>query len=180
MLLRVTASMMALVMVVTSAAPAQLIPTRRTRDPFRQAPSSTPSVAPADSAAAALAMMPKGLDAPINPDQYVIGPGDQFVMFMKSAGTEVPLRVLPEGTVLVPNAGLVRAAGLTITAFRAELSKVLGSFYRGGEVYVELVIPRTFVVYVLGSIRNPGPVELSAPFRLDSVIRAVSGALGTG
>ncbi len=183
MLFRVTASMMILVMVVTTAAPAQMFTTpRRTRDPFRQAPSTstTPGVTAADSAAAALALVPKGLDAPINPDQYVIGPGDQFVLFMKAAGTEVPLRVLPEGTVLVPNAGLVRAAGLTITAFRAELSKSLGSFYRSGEVYVELVIPRTFVVYVLGGIRNPGPVELSAPFRLDSVIRAAGGALGTG
>jgi protein involved in polysaccharide export with SLBB domain len=180
MLFRVTASMMSLLMVVTTAAPAQVMTTRRTRDPFRQVPSAAPNVAPADSAAAALSLVPTGLDAPIDPDQYVIGPGDQFVMFMKAAGTEVSLRVLPEGTVLVPNAGLVRAAGLTITAFRAELSKSLGSYYRASEVYVELVIPRTFVVYALGSVRKPGPVELSAPFRLDSVIRAVGGALGAG
>jgi protein involved in polysaccharide export with SLBB domain len=180
MLFRVTASMMSLVMVVTTAAPAQMLTApRRTRDPFRQVPSASPSPARADSAAA-LALVPRGLDAPINPDEYVIGPGDQFVMFMKSAGTEIPLLVLPEGTVLVPNAGLVRAAGLTITQFRAELTKALGSFYRGGEAYVELVFPRTFVVYVLGSIRNPGPVELSAPFRLDSVIRAAGGTLGMG
>lgn len=180
MLFRVTASVMILVMGLTTAAPAQYAMPRR--DPFKQTPSSVSSVvAAADSSAGmALNVPPRGLDSPINPDEYVIGPGDQFVMFMKSAGTEVPLRVLPEGTVLIPNAGMVRAAGLTITQFRAELTKVLGSYYRGGQVFVELVIPRTFVMYVLGSVRTPGPIEISAPFRLDMVVKAAGGVLSTG
>jgi protein involved in polysaccharide export with SLBB domain len=82
--------------------------------------------------------------------------------------------------VVVPNAGRVRAAGLTITQIRTELLKTLGSFNRGGEVFVELVVPRSFVVYVLGSIRNPGPVEVAAPFRLDMVVAAAGGVLPSG
>jgi protein involved in polysaccharide export with SLBB domain len=180
MLFRVTASVMILVMGLSTVAPAQLITSPRQRDPFRPAPMlPATSAAPLDSSAVPV-LVPRGLDAPVNPDEYVIGPGDQFVMFVKSAGTEVALRVLPEGTVVVPNAGRVRAAGLTITQFRTELLKSLGSFYRGGEVFVELVVPRSFVVYVLGSIRNPGPVEVAAPFRLDMVVAAAGGVLPSG
>jgi protein involved in polysaccharide export with SLBB domain len=182
MLYRVTASVMILVMTATTAAPAQLIPSsRRPRDPFRAAPTSPLVAAPPDSTAGVTpTVVARGLDAPINPDEYVIGPGDLFVMVIKASGTEVSLRVLPEGTVLVPNAGRVRAAGLTITKFREELASAIGGYYRGSSFYCELVTPRTFVVYVLGQVRRPGPVEVSAPFRLDTIVLAAGGAAGRG
>lgn len=177
MLFRATAFAMILVMTVTSVAPAQLPLSRRGRDPFRVAPTT----APADSTAGVMpGILARGLDAPINPDEYVIGPGDVFVMVMKASGTEVSLPVLPEGNVLVPNAGLVKAAGLTITQFRESLARSLGSYYRGSGFYCELVQPRTFVVYVLGQVRRPGPVQVSAPFRLDMVIFAAGGVMDRG
>jgi protein involved in polysaccharide export with SLBB domain len=74
----------------------------------------------------------------------------------------------------------VRAAGLTITAFRAELARAVGSYYKGAGFYCELVTPRTFVVYVLGNVNRPGPVEVSAPFRLDMVVTAGGGISGRG
>jgi protein involved in polysaccharide export with SLBB domain len=183
MLFRAIASAMILVMTVTSVAPAQILTQRPRRDPFRGSttPSTVPAAAPADSTAGLMpGMVARGLDAPVNPDEYIIGPGDLFVMVMKASGTEVTLRVLPEGNVLVPNAGLVRAAGLTITQFREALARGLGSFYKGAGFYCELVQPRTFVVYVLGQVRRPGPVEVSAPFRLDMVILAAGGVVDRG
>jgi len=181
MLFRVTASVMILVMTVTTAAPAQWGASRRGRDTFRPAPASPLAVAPSDSTAGLTpTIVARGLDAPINPDEYVIGPGDLFVMVMKASGTEVSLRVLPEGTVLVPNAGLVRAAGLTITEFRAALAQALGGFYKGTGFYCELVVPRTFVLYVLGNVKRPGPVEVSAPFRLDMILLAAGGISDAG
>jgi protein involved in polysaccharide export with SLBB domain len=181
MLFRVTASVMILVMTVTTAAPAQLVSPRRSRESRRVTPTSSLAAAPSDSTVGVTpSIVARGLDEPINPDEYVIGPGDLFVMVMKSSGTEVSLRVLPEGTVLVPNAGLVRAAGLTITKFREALAGVIGSYYKGAGFYCELVTPRTFVVYVLGNVNRPGPVEVSAPFRLDMIILAAGGVEDRG
>src|SRR5262249_45337713 len=105
----------------------------------------------------------------------VIGPGDQFALIVKSSGTQYNLSVLPEGDVLLPNAGKVHAAGLTITQFRAELKKVAATYYKGGDFYCELVLPRTFVVYVFGNVKNAGPVRVSPPFRLDMIILAAGG-----
>ena len=179
---RVTATVMIFNMLMTTAAPAQIFG-RSSRPPRERRLSSTvaPAAAPSDSTAGVTpGVIARGLDAPINPDEYVIGPGDQFVMLMKSSGTETYLVVLPEGTVLVPNAGLVHASGLTITAFRAELARVISGLYHGSSFYCELVVPRTFVVYVLGNVGRPGAVEVSAPFRLDMIIRAAGGVAGRG
>ncbi len=182
MLIRVVAYMMIVVMGVTTVAPAQILPSRRTRDPFNQPrQETTPTQAAVDSLRNVQPrVIPSGFDTPVDPKTYVIGPGDQFVLFFKGTGREVPLRVLPEGSVLVPNAGLVRAAGLTIEQFRAELSRTLASFYRSSEFFCELVVPRTFVVYVLGEVAIPGPVPMLPPFRVDTAIEAAGGVTNRG
>jgi protein involved in polysaccharide export with SLBB domain len=180
MLIRVVSSMMIVVMGITSVAPAQSITTRRSRDPFKQ-PATTTTQGAVDSTLTVVPpRLPRGFDAPIDPKTYVIGPGDQFVLFMKGSGKEIPLVVLPEGTVLVPNAGMVRAAGLTIEAFRAELARSLSSFYRGSEFFCELVTPRTFVTYVWGEVGLPGPVVMNPPYRVDVAVAAAGGASERG
>ena len=174
--IRVTASVMIWIMFVTTVAPAQILgvnPSRRTVT----APGSpvAPPAAP-DSTAGVMPNIPaRGFDRPVNPDEYVIGPGDQFVLVVRSSGTQVNLSVLPGGDVLLPNAGIVHAAGLTITQFRAELKKIAVTYYKGGDFYCELILPRTFVVYVFGDVNRPGPVQVSAPFRLDMIITAAGG-----
>jgi protein involved in polysaccharide export with SLBB domain len=180
-LTRVTASAMIWVMFLTTAAPAQ-IPLIRSQRPYppRTVTQPTPSVAPSDTVETLTGMVARGLDQPVNPDEYVIGPGDQFVLVVRASGVQHNLVVLPGGTVLLPNAGLVKAAGLTITQFREELKRVAATYYRGGDFYCELVLPRTFVVYVLGDVRQPGPVEIAAPFRLDMIITAAGGVISRG
>jgi protein involved in polysaccharide export with SLBB domain len=180
-LTRVTAAVMTWIMFVTTTAPAQIPLYRTTRQPtYRGMVPTAPPAAPSDSVVTSTPMVARGLDQPINPDEYVIGPGDQFVLVAKSSGVQYNLIVLPGGSVLVPNAGMVNAAGLTITKFREELRRVATTYFRGGEFLCELVVPRTFVVYVLGDVRRPGPVEISAPFRLDMIVNAAGGVADRG
>jgi protein involved in polysaccharide export with SLBB domain len=182
MLMRVVANVMIVVVGVTSVAPAQTVTTGRARDPFQQPAPRTPSTtASVDSMLIEVPRaVARGFDEPVDPKTYVIGPGDQFVLFFKPSGRQVPLRVLPEGTVLVPNAGLVRAAGLTIEAFRADLARSLAPYYRSSEFFCELVTPRAFVVYVLGEVETPGPVVMNPPFRVDTAVAAAGGVTDKG
>ncbi len=117
-----------------------------------------------------------GLDAPINPDTYIVGPSDEFVLFLRGqANSEIRLRVLPEGTVMLPNVGPFPAAGLTITDFRNQLRKKLAAYYRNIDVECQLAQPRTFIVYVLGEVADPGAVMMRAPFKLESALGAAGG-----
>ena len=144
-------------------------------------PRGAPQTAADDAALEELQRIPAGLNRPVDPDAYIVGPGDQFVLYIKAGeGLESRLTVLPEGTVLLPNVGPLQAAGLTITDFRASLRKALGRYYRNVEIYCQLVVPRAFIVYVLGEVENPGAVELQSPFRLDAVIRGAGGITDNG
>jgi protein involved in polysaccharide export with SLBB domain len=126
-------------------------------------------------------VMPRGLDAPINPDEYVIGPSDEFLLVLRGqAQKELWLRVLPEGTILLPSHGVFAVAGLTITEFRAKLKKTLTQYYRNVEFDCQLVNPRSFVVYVLGEVKDAGAVELHAPFRASAAIISAGGISDKG
>jgi len=64
-------------------------------------------------------LIPRGLDRPVNPDTYVLGPSDQLVLIVRgSEQRELKLTVLPEGTLILPNRGPIKVAGMTITEFR--------------------------------------------------------------
>ena len=180
--IRVTASVMIWLMLVTTSAPAQLLGGQYSgRRPLSPPVGPVAPTAAPDSTAGVLPSIPaRGFDTPINPDEYVIGPGDQFALVVKSSGAQYNLSVLPGGDVLLPNAGLVHAAGLTITQFRTELKKIAVTYYKGGDFYCELVLPRTFVVYIFGDVNRPGPVQVSPPFRLDMIILAAGGISAAG
>jgi len=121
-------------------------------------------------------VIPRGLDAPIDPDTYIIGPGDEFMLFLRGQGQQsVRLTVMPEGTVLVPNVGPHEAAGKTIATFRKELKKELGNYYRNVQIDVQLVKPRSFIIYVFGEVKSPGAVEVHAPARAGSALLAAGG-----
>ena len=170
------------VMGVSTVVPAQVFSNRRPRlyDPAAAAAKPAAETSVDSLATMPASRVPRGFDEPVNPDTYVIGPGDQFVVFLRPQGTDFRLVVLPEGSVLVPEAGLVQAAGLTISKFRQELKAQLVSFYRGSEIHCQLLIPRSFVAYVLGDVANPGPVMVTAPFRADAAIAAAGGVTEPG
>jgi protein involved in polysaccharide export with SLBB domain len=172
---------MIMVMGITTVVPAQIIGGRRSR-PYGKL--TTPAPQPATVADSLAAMQrelpPRGLDGPIDPAIYVLGPGDQLILFLRPQGIDFQLTVLPEGKVLVPNAGLVQASGLTINQFRDSLNEELRSFYRGSELQCQLLVPRAFVVYVLGEVVQPGAVEVFAPFRVDAAIAAAGGVNKAG
>jgi protein involved in polysaccharide export with SLBB domain len=178
---RVTAAAMILIMGVSTVAPAQVIRNQRPRVYGATTAQSQSPTAAADSLLTTpVPGRPQGFDSAVDPATYVVGPGDQFIVFLRPQGTDFRLVVLPEGKVLVPDAGLVQAAGLTIDQFREELKKGLASFHHGSEIHCQLLVPRTFVAYVLGDVANPGPVQVMAPFRADAAIAAAGGVIGAG
>jgi protein involved in polysaccharide export with SLBB domain len=167
-------------MLFTTVAPAQIMGVRPARRSVATSTPAAPAAAPDSTAGVMPSVPPRGFDRPVNPDEYIIGPGDQFVLVVRSSGTQFNLSVLPGGEVLLPNAGTVHAAGLSITQFRAELKKIAATYYKGGDFYCELVLPRTFVVYVFGDVNRPGPVDVSPPYRLDMIILAAGGIAPAG
>jgi protein involved in polysaccharide export with SLBB domain len=123
----------------------------------------------------------RSLEGPIDPATYILGPMDRLILIIGGPeSTNIVLRILPEGVVVLPNIGPFQAAGLTLADFKQKLKEALGRYYRNVDIDCQLFIPRTFNVFVLGEVNNPGPVELHAPFRLSEALEGAGDRTGFG
>jgi len=108
---------------------------------------------------------------PVDPNAYVVGPGDVFDLHLMGAvGETITLRVSPEGTVFLPGYGTVAVAGLSLTDMRTRVSGVLSGRMRSVSWTLELVQARRMRIYVTGDVQTPGPMDLSATSRVSDAL----------
>jgi polysaccharide biosynthesis/export protein len=118
------------------------------------------------------------LSGPIDPAQYIIGPGDVLGLTLQGAMHRFDeLKVSPEGVVLVPGAGPVAVAGSTLAVSRSRIGEEVAKSYRNVQVIVNLLRLRTFAVTVIGQVSTPGQVEASQADRVSEVITKAGGPL---
>jgi protein involved in polysaccharide export with SLBB domain len=114
---------------------------------------------------------PAAQAGPADPDQYRVGPGDALTLWMWGPiARTTSLEVGPDGLVFLPDLGPVRLAGLTLAEARRLLVGRVTARYRGVEVAVQLQHVRSFVVYLGGLVRQPGPVVTTGLSRLPDVL----------
>lgn len=125
--------------------------------------------------------VPTSLDGPVDPETYVLGPSDELSLILRGPEVVVhALRVLPEGYVLLPNAGPFMAAGMTLAGAKAGVREALERYYKRVEIDLLLTKTRSFVAYVSGEVARPGPVQLSAPSRASHALAAAGGVTKQG
>jgi protein involved in polysaccharide export with SLBB domain len=119
---------------------------------------------------------PDLLESVVDPNVYVLGPGDLLaVMLVVGETRSEQLPVLPEGVVLVPHIGPVPAAGKTLSAFREALRGAVAKRYRDFELHCYLVRQRQFRVYVTGEVKAPGFIAARATERVSDVVERAGG-----
>ena len=123
-------------------------------------------------------------DAPIegrvDPDTYRVGPGDEFALRYSDLLDPKILRVAPSGELLVPDAGAIAVAGLSLREAESRVRELLRRYVRGKGFALSLHRPRRFRVPVLGDVGRPGVVTLQAPVRASEAIEAAGGVTATG
>lgn len=125
--------------------------------------------------------VPTSLEGPVDPETYILGPSDELSLIIRGPQTTIqPLRVLPEGYLLLPNLGPYYVSGLTLARLKTDVRSALGRFYKNVEIDLVLTKPRSFVIYVSGEVTRPGAVELTAPARVGHAIAAAGGVRETG
>lgn len=116
------------------------------------------------------------LEGRVDPDLYVIGPGDRFRI--EAAGptsfTLTPA-VDPEGWVSLGEYGSVEVGGFTLDEARQRIRTALAGVLRRTPVQVRLWGLRTFKVYVLGAVANPGAYPATAVTRASEAVARAGG-----
>lgn len=113
----------------------------------------------------------KYLSGPVDPAAYRLGPGDLLTLHARGPVTrDVPLEVGPEGSILVPDDGVVFVAGRTLAEVREEILRRVHRVYRNVQLQLSLTRPRTFRIYLTGQVETPGPALANGSFRVADVL----------
>jgi polysaccharide export outer membrane protein len=112
---------------------------------------------------------------------YVIGPQDVLtIQVFDQADLGGKYSVETDGTFSFPLIGRVRAGGLTLRSFEGELRKRLADgFFRNPQVTVGIEQYRSQRVFVMGEVRQPGPVALTGGMTLIEALARAGSTLPT-
>ena len=133
-----------------------------------------------DSRSAAPLATDPAIEGRVDPETYRVGPGDEFALRTSDLLEPRVLRVGPSGELLLPDAGSIPLAGLTLKEADARVRERLRPYVRGKGFVFALHRPRRFGLRVLGDVVTPGVVTLQAPVRASEAIQAAGGVTDRG
>jgi protein involved in polysaccharide export with SLBB domain len=120
------------------------------------------------------------LDVAIGPD-YVLGPGDSLAIDLWGGLSQTMTRVIDRnGRLMLPEAGEVQVAGLTLEQAQAAIAHALQQQYRNAQVSVTVAALRSVRVYVVGDVEYPGAYDISSLATPLSALYAAGGPTAAG
>ncbi len=132
------------------------------------------------AAARGISSLDTPLDVPLGPD-YVVGPGDTLRMGMWGGVTESITRVVGrDGRILLPEAGSLAIAGLSLEQAQSLIESALKHQFRNAQVAVTISRLRSVRVYVVGDVQRPGGYDISSLATPLSALYAAGGPTSVG
>jgi protein involved in polysaccharide export with SLBB domain len=120
------------------------------------------------------------LNVPLGPD-YVVGPGDKLTINMWGGITLSLSRVVDrDGQILLPDAGSLQIAGLTLQAAEHMIEGSLKRQYRNVQISVTISRLHSVRVYVVGDVQRPGGYDISSLATPLSALYAAGGPTSVG
>jgi polysaccharide biosynthesis/export protein len=119
------------------------------------------------------------LEGEISRTEYRLGPGDVLTLAIFGYRSEThTLAVAPEGTVVIPAVGIARVGGLNLEQAQQAVARQVRRFNRDAEVSLSLAAVRSFKVFLIGDVADPGMREATAVTRVSELFPARRDAPG--
>ena len=120
------------------------------------------------------------LDVPVDRD-YIVGPGDTLSIELWGGATLGITRTIGrDGRIMLPEAGSLQVAGLSLGRTEAVIEQELKKQYRDAQVAVTISRLRSIHVYVTGDVQRPGAYEISALATPLNALYAAGGPTASG
>lgn len=114
---------------------------------------------------------------PVTPEEYFVGVGDRLLLcFWGKKEENIAISVSPEGVIVVPNVGPIKAEGITLAQLKDRLKKEIKRILPGINADIFLIEPRRFQIEVIGQVKNPG-VYIVTPLQRVSDAIAMAGGI---
>ena len=116
------------------------------------------------------------LSKPVAPEKYVLGPGDQLAINLWGEYDSFEqYTVSAEGKVSIPTIGQLKFKGLTLAEADALLRNEVVKYYRNVKSGISLTSLRSFVVPVLGAVKQPGNYKATLDKQVSDLIETAGG-----
>lgn len=112
--------------------------------------------------------VPSEMEREIDPDRYIIGVGDQFMVEKLHDMSIMTLPVLPTGVIAIPGTVSIPVSGRTLAEALTLISEQVGPY-----VHVSLYDVKNIRIPVIGAVRHPGIYSFSAAWRLSDMLGKV-------
>ena len=115
------------------------------------------------------------LDQPVNPDLYIMGPGDQLKVNIVSSNEvfNYSLIISPTGEVLIPAVGIINVYGLSLTNAIISMDKIVREWNRNAKIYITLEQIRQFKIRVIGQLKQPGLYNVTGVNRVSDLYQTI-------
>ena len=115
------------------------------------------------------------IDRAVDPDKYIVGPGDQFHINIISSNEtfDHSITISPSGKLLIPSVGIVECNQLTLTKLIKEIKKQIRSWNKNVKINVELEVIRQFRVLVTGQFSNAGYFVVTPMTRVSDLFEQI-------
>lgn len=102
------------------------------------------------------------VDIPIGPD-YILGVGDGLIINLWGGVSQSFSRTVDrEGKIVLPEAGAIVVAGLSLERAQSLVQGALSQQFRDAKVAITISRLRTVRVYVVGDVQRPGAYDISS------------------
>jgi protein involved in polysaccharide export with SLBB domain len=116
------------------------------------------------------------LEGPIDPNTYVLGPGDGLYLDVYAAhALDQDVTVTPEGKILIPRIGEAQVAGQTLAEAQKTVTKLLSKEYKSPDASLSMRRVRPVKISVLGEVLSQGVQSATALQRVSEIIDRAGG-----
>jgi polysaccharide export outer membrane protein len=112
----------------------------------------------------------------IDPNEYIVGPGDKFFISINGL-EEIPLtsRINHDGILYIPKVGGIDLKNTTLTEAKGKILNSINKYYKNVDVFISLVNIRKIKVSLLGDVKKPASFVLPGNSHLMDLITSSSG-----
>ncbi len=108
--------------------------------------------------------------------EYTIRPGDIVdISVLGEPAVSGTATVSPDGEIMLPMAGVIPAAGLTLSQLTQKIKEQLRQFVRDPQVTVSIRASHRQYAYVLGQIAHPGAYEIDKGWTVSQLVAVAGG-----
>jgi len=126
-------------------------------------------------------MVSQVLEAELENENYVVGPGDKFkISIFGELEKEFERDITPEGSILLPTIGEIKLIDKNLSESKKNIFDRVSANYINAKISVNLIGLRKFRVYLTGEVQRPGTYFAQGSDRLSDILEISGSESGNG